>query len=554
MLRALSSLGLVFAFGCGHAPHRFPLADAIWQDHDMTPFATRPAEIYTPPQWDRVDHTLFRPLSDALLYRLDTEALNVNALDEVPDSSWFTNRIGRHPITPAQVRAGACSSSEDPPRPWTVIRTKSSGSSPGLVIRSADGQTSIFKIDFDAPERGTAADSISTRIFWGAGYFTPCNRVILFERDALVLASEPDGDHELPTQADVDSLLDAAGRAPDGRLRASLSEYIDGRPLGGWRFDGLRDDDPNDVFPHEDRREVRGMWVLSAWLNHIDTRAENNMDAWIEVGDEDADGRRLGYLRHYVLDAGDSFGQVFETSLLLSQSFGLSNYLDLGHIAEDFLSLGIIDRSYFGATRGPAGDVLGYYDAARFDPEGWRNGYPNPAFDRATERDRAWMARIIARFSDEHLRAAIASGRFSSPTTRSELFRILLERRARLLERYLIRLSPLAHPEVVGDQLCLSDLALESGLRFAAERRYAAAVWRDWPSEGRAPIEAGRVRDRVCMQLPSDAAASPSNPVYRVVDVVARTLGRERSAPARVHLYQVGPGAFRIVGLERPDP
>ena len=521
----------------------------MWQDSDANLFSERPAEIYTPPQWDRVDHTLFRPLSDALLYRRAREAVNVNALDEVPDSSWFTNRIGRNETTPAQLRAGACASAEDPPRPWTVIRAKTSGSSPGLVIRAADGHTSIFKIDFDAPERGTAADSIATRIFWGAGYFTPCNRVILFDRSALTLASEPDGDHELPTQEDVDGLLDRAGRSPDGRLRGSLSEYIPGRPLGGWRFDGLRDDDPNDVFPHEDRREVRGMWVLSAWLNHIDTRAENNMDAWMEVGD---DGQ--GYLRHYVLDAGDSFGQIFDTSFLLSQSFGLSNYLDLGHIAEDFLSLGAIDRGYFGATRGRAGDVLGFYDAARFEPEHWRNGYPNPAFDRATERDRAWMARIIARFTDAHLIAAISSGRFSSPTTRSELFRILLERRARLLERYLIRLSPLTYPEVNDHTLCLDDLALESGIRFRSERRYRAEAWEDWPREGSVPVTAGRTGNRVCLQLPRFVDASESNPHYRVIDVYAETIGRERSAPARVHLYQMGDDTFRVVGLERPDP
>ena len=515
----------------------------------MTPFAARPAEIYTPPQWDRVEHTLFRPLSEALLYRLDTEAANVNALDEVPDSSWFTNRIGHVEITPAQLRAGACASAEDPPRPWTVIRAKTSGTSPGLVIRAADGQTSIFKIDFDAPERGTAADSISTRMFWGAGYFTPCNRVILFERDALVLASEPDGDHELPTQAEVDALLEAAGRAPDGRLRASLSEYLPGRPLGGWRFDGLRDDDPNDVFPHEDRREVRGMWVLSAWLNHIDTRAENNMDVWIERGDR-------GYLRHYVLDAGDSFGQFFPPSPLLSQSFGLSNYLDLGHIAEDFLSLGAIDRGYFGAERGPAGDVLGFYDAERFEAEGWRNGYPNPAFDRATERDRAWMARIIAAFTEDHLRAAIDSGQFSRELTRSELLRILLERRRRLLERYLIRLSPLTHPEVTGTTLCLADIAITSGLRSPNARRYVARAWRDWPREERStderPIEITADGGRVCLDLPP--AAGLGFPRYQVVDVVARTEGRERSGPARVHLYQIGLAEYRVVGLERPNP
>lgn len=534
--------------GCaGAAQHRFPLADPIWRDDDMQPFAARPGEIYTPPQWDRVDHTLFRPLAETFLYELDRPAVNVNALDEVPASSWFEPRLGRVELTAAQVRAGACDSPDEPPRPWTVIRAKESGSSPGLVIRDADGQIAIFKIDFGQPERATASDSIATRMFWAAGYHTPCNRVVYFTPDDLVLATEPDGDHRLPTQEDVQRLVDAALVMPDGRLRGSVSEYLPGRPLGGWRFEGLRDEDPNDVFPHEHRREVRGMVVLSAWLNHIDTRAENNMDAWIEV-DEDR-----GYLRHYVLDAGDSFGQVFDTSHLLSQSFGLSHYFDIGHITQDFLSLGIAERPWYDAPRGPAFAVLGYYDAERFDPDDWRNGYPNPAFDRATEEDKAWMARIVARFREVHVRAAIDAGRFSSARVASELLRIVQARRRSILERFLTRRSPLTDPEVVGGALCLADLALESGLRSAETRRYRAAAWDDWPREGLRRAATRRDGHRVCVELPRSPGASADRPRYRVIDVVAGTIGREVAGPARVHLYQIGPDSFRVVGLERPD-
>lgn len=547
MIRGAPVLALLLA-GCAAAPARFPLAEPIWADDDMQVFAERPSEIYTPPQWDRVDGTLFRPLAEAFLYELDRPALNVNALDEVPDSSWFTNRIGRGGVTPAQVRAGACDSPDEPPRPWTVIRAKESGSSPGLVIRDADGQISLFKIDFGGqPERATASDSIATRMFWAAGYHTPCNRVVYFTREDLVLATEADGDHRLPTEDDVQRLIEAAVETPDGRRRASVSEYLPGRPLGGWRFAGLRDDDPNDVFPHEHRREVRGMIVLSAWLNHIDTRAENNMDAWI-AGE---DGR--GYLRHYVLDAGDSFGQVFETSPLLSQSFGLSHYLDLGHIAEDFLTFGAVDRPWYDAARGPAYDVLGFYDAERFDPNDWRNGYPNPAFDRATEEDKAWMARIVARFDEAHVRAAIDAGRFSTDLVADELFRIVRARQRAVLERYLTRRSPLTEPVALGGTLCLTDLALESGLRPVETRRYRAAAWDDWPNEGLRRVPTARAEHRVCLDLPRFADATADHPRYRVIDVVAGTLGRETTRPARVHLYQTGPDTFRVVGLERPD-
>ena len=44
--------------------------------------------------YDFADHTFAKPGE-----RRDVRALNVNTLDEVPDSSWFTNRIGRRPMS-----------------------------------------------------------------------------------------------------------------------------------------------------------------------------------------------------------------------------------------------------------------------------------------------------------------------------------------------------------------------------------------------------------------------------------------------------------------------
>ncbi len=529
---------LLFLCACGAPAHRFPLASPLFIDDDRRPFAGRPAELDTPAQWDRIDHTIFRPLAEVWLLERDTEAVNVNALDEVPSSSWFTNRIGLSPLRPERLAQGACASAEEPLAPFTVTRAKTSGTSPGLFVRDAAGRQYILKVDFDLPERGTAADSIATRIFWAAGYETPCNRVVFLRPEELALSREGE---DAPTAEDVERVLHSAVRLPDGTIRASLSQLLAGAPLGGWRFSGRRGDDPNDVIPHEHRREVRGMVVLSAWLNHIDSRAENNLDLWVEG----ADGR--GWVQHYVLDAGDSFGQIFPSSLVMSQSFGLSHYVDFQHMLEDFLTLGIAERPWLGARRGEAGDVFGFYDVERFDANDWRNGYPNPAFERASERDKAWMARILSRFTDAHVEAVVATGHFGRPETAAELVRILRGRRERLLERYLTRLSPLAYPRAQGGRLCLRDLALESGVR--GERRYAAVAMPGWPTERRAPIAVARDDNSACVHLPPRGGEA-----YWVFDVVAETPGRERTGPARVHLYALDDGSWRVVGLERPDP
>ena len=81
-------------------------------------------------------------------------------------------------------------------------------------------------------------------------------------------------------------------RNPDGTFRAPASRYIQGTPVGQFRHYGTRSDDPNDLYPHESRRELRGYKVLSAWLNHDDSRSLNTFDAYVEDN-----GRR--YVRHH---------------------------------------------------------------------------------------------------------------------------------------------------------------------------------------------------------------------------------------------------------------
>ncbi|HEY4119694.1 MAG TPA: hypothetical protein VGM56_17625 [Byssovorax sp.] len=71
-----------------------------------------PTPYESPLYWDGADNLVFRPLSDALAVKTSAESVDVNSLDEVPDSSWFTNRLGGRPLRGGELRAAGCSPSQ----------------------------------------------------------------------------------------------------------------------------------------------------------------------------------------------------------------------------------------------------------------------------------------------------------------------------------------------------------------------------------------------------------------------------------------------------------
>ena len=545
---ALLTLAIVVGLGsgCEDLATRFPDRAPLWVDEDTRPFPGPPRDRYSSFLWDGADNAVFRPLAEAWRLERATEAIDVNAVDEVPSSSWYENRLARRLMDPEEVARGACDSLEEPPTPWRVVRGKPDGASPGFMIEDADGQRHMLKPDGALqPERASAADAIAAAIWHAAGFHAPCNRVVYVDPDALEIAEDAitehaDGRVEPLTEAHVRRVVTQAVRREDGAVRLAASQLVEGEPIGHWRYDGVRSDDPNDVVPHQHRRELRAQYVLSAWTNHIDSRQENTMAAWIETEPG------VGWLRHHVIDFGDCFGVIHESEAF-SRRFGHSGYFDVQHLTTDLLTLGQLDRPWDDPSYGPGGRTLGYYDVERFVPDAWRPGYPNPAYDRMTERDAAWMTRIVARFTDAHVRALVARGRLSDPSVRAALERVLAGRRDRILERWLTRLSPLTWPRVREGRLCLQDLAVWSGIRDGADRRYEVAAWSPGGGSVTLPGELERAGDAyVCVPLAEDEP-------YLLLDVTAWTEGRETTGPARVHLAR-GAQGLRLIGLERPEP
>src|SRR5260221_8621083 len=201
------------------------------------------------------------------------------------------------------------------------------------------------------------------------------------------------------------------------------------------------------------------------------------MDVWLAT---DAKHVRSspGYVRHYILDISDALGGDLKSPPLAAR-LGHAYITSVGDVVRDIGSFGLIDRPWLRARPTPGRDKFGLFSERDFDPEAWVAVYPNPAMLRMTERDGAWMARIIARVTATDIRAIVASAHFSDPADAEYIVKVLIERQRRILARYLSRLSPLAGVHSVGtDRICAIDLARSSGL-LAADRFHYQVVERN---------------------------------------------------------------------------
>ena len=73
-------------------------------------------------------------------------AKNVNTVDEVPDSSWYTNRAGSRPLTPEDVAKGPDTTDGPAAGTWTVTSSKSDGVTPGFTIKDANGPALVPEV------------------------------------------------------------------------------------------------------------------------------------------------------------------------------------------------------------------------------------------------------------------------------------------------------------------------------------------------------------------------------------------------------------------------
>jgi hypothetical protein len=527
LLRALPLLALA---ACASSP-RFRDAPPIWRVDDDQDIPEPSEREYDPKEYF-ANIFVIRRIDRALQIRDEELAHDINALEEVPDSTWFQNRIGVRQLSPAEVARAA--STGGPPRPPLLVAGgKVGGGNPGFILKDGTGRKFLVKFDTKQnPELQTSAGVIVNRILWAAGYNVPSDHVFTFRREELGI--EPgaryttvEKNKEPFDQQKVDEVLDTAPRRADGSYRAFASQLLPGKPKGGFSPSGNRDDDANDHVRHEHRRVLRGLRVLAAWVNHSDMKEDNTLDMYVEQN-----GRR--FLKHYFLDFGEALdGHGAEKG---RYEDGWENFIDWEMQVKATFAFGLWKRPWEDIQPTPWPSV-GAFTAQPFDPLKWREAYPFWPFVEMDAADAYWGAKLVMRFDRPMVEAIVAEGKLSEPEAARYLVDTLLARRDKIGRAYFEAVSPLDEFALTSQQLCFTDLSVRHG--------FVSGGTVEWLKGSTVTASRAVNADgRVCVP-------APKNDDYTVFRM--RTRRGEDAHPALELHFKAG-SRPRILGLVRVAP
>ena len=477
----------------------------------------------------------------------NVRAKNVNTIDEVPDSSWFTNRILARPIALDELSRGPLAGDAPAPGPWTVVSPKLAGFAPGFTMLDARGQR--WFVSFDAaghPEAATGAIAVANKIFWALGYWQIENHLVSVNRTELVVGDTAvftpvSGRKRRMLTRDLDAILRRAHRSADGSYRAIAARAVEGRPIGGFRYYGTRPDDPNDVVPHEHRRELRALKVFGAWTNLVDMKAGNTLDTVVVEN-----GRSV--VRHYLQDVGSTFGTGANGPREYDEGWEL--LYDGGLVWKRLLSLNFFIAPWqtVDYTELPA---IGRFEGVHFDPPSWQPRVSTAALRHARSDDTFWAARRVVAFTDDMIRAMVRTGRYSDPAAEALLSAVLIQRRQKIAAAYLTAINPLVDFALAGDgQLSFTNAAVAAGVATAPAGGYAIE-WSvfDNATGGLRPI--GPVATTSSTTVAAPGLLPPDAGAFVRIRVTTNDPARP-ARPAEAYFRRTPPG-WRLVGLEKPQ-
>jgi hypothetical protein len=468
----------------------------------------------------------------------------VNTLGEVMDSDWFTNRHATRRMSREELIRGA--GTDHPPAgdgPWRVVTLRPHGTRPGILVVDSRQRPYLLLFDPpDHPEMSTASQMVSSRFAHAIGYFVPECYLVGVDRASLVIGEESEivssaGNRRRLTDADLDVFLRRVARTGSGRYRAVAIYLMSANRsayLGPFQVFTRRSDDPNDIVLHEHRRDLRGLFVISAWLNYSTVRATNTADLLVE---ED----RIPRIRHYLVNFQGTLGSGDNEVKRAWE--GNESLVDFGNIWRNAAGFGIWSPSWM-RERFPGIPAVGRFAASTFDPDRWSPTERLAPFDNRLPDDEYWGAKQVAAFTDEDIAAIVGTGDYSDPDAAAWIVSALIERRNRIARTYFRKVLPLDNFRVDGGTLRFDDLGAAYGVDDGPAA-YTATWFRFDNKTGQ-----GTPLSAESFAVPRDVREAGDDTYFAV-----RIESTRRSPAMNVFVYlRVRAGRPQVVGIERGWP
>ena len=459
-----------------------------------------------------------RPTIDGLDLRRTPDALDVNAIDEVPTSSWFVHPAGGPLGAIRNVVNGP------PEPPYLVLRRRPESGRSGLVIIDARGLR--YELGRDPPDRPflrTTAAVVASHLMRAMGYRTPEVSILALAESELrleVIDRAPP-----PTEA-VREFLDSGPPPTKGLYRVSATRWPVGLDVGLTPPHEPREDDPNDRLWHEDRRTLRALKTVRGWLGSPDFGIDHLRDVYVG-----APGK--GHLLHYVvglegsLGADDARGESVEPRSIdpqLNPTAG-ENPLRL------LITFGLNARVYHGDPRYPfIGDFgttvrKGDFGSIGFEPT-----------HRLQPSDSYWAAKQMAGISREVIEAAVDDAATPDSATRNRLIEVLDSRRLTVIALAYADVTPCEVVRTEAHAVVLRDAGFSPGDRTSYEVGFV--------DDGGSPFGATQVI------TPGGAVFTVQLPLAPYVILRLRVTRNGARAPRELEVhFRGGPDAQHRVGV-----
>ncbi|MFC1586433.1 hypothetical protein ACFL5V_12870, partial [Fibrobacterota bacterium] len=450
------------------------------------------------------------------------------------------------PFTEEEIRRGPRTiAGPDTTGDWVIFKVKSKGMAPGFWIKDAQGNRFIIKPEIKGfPEVGTSAENITTLLYHAAGYHTPENYLTQVRPDRVKIKSgvklvDDRGVKRFMTQDDLDKIFERTHMREDGSVRAIASRFIKGVPVGSFRFTGTRQGDPNDLVPHQHRRELRALYILCSWLNHHDLNSGNFFESYIT-----RDGK--SYIGHYLLDFSSTLG----ASLFGAQP-RVRGYTPLVNPIYTLVINPL--RNWFFVPRWESrnpitNSTVGRFNNGIFKPDRFKVNYPLAAFSLMTDRDAYWGAKMVMSFTDAQIRSVVKEGHYSDPEAGEILAGILIERRDMIGRFWYDRVVPLEHftyDEGQGN-MCFTDMALSGNLAKPGDTEYLYRVKHNGAPMGKK----WRRAETTCLDVPKPENGSHSLDEIEVTIKTSRKGWKNKSC-MKVYVQSRNRNSYQVVGLKR---